>query len=136
MENLAALLNDAWFWIVWGNNQLRIIAEYATFGTLLIVAGNWWMWWYSWWPVTIIAVNDDSARTPKENKEVGALPRRSVTRAEVMGFVGQAAGGETLVFKHFKFDYQFKNQILVSLPEPSYRAVTGAGPSRGAAAVA
>ena len=111
---------ESWKLIAWGNDKLRNVAYYATIITFLGVMYNLFSHWYSWRRVKIIVVN---AGSPRERRVIGDLPRKSVTRAEVMGFVSQAAGGATLNFRKFKFDYDFRRKVEVMLPDESYRAV-------------
>jgi hypothetical protein len=131
MNILTSSWTEAWNLIVWGNGQLQNIAYYVTIITFLGVMYNLFHVWKSRRPVKIIVVN---AERPEERSVIGTIPRKMVTRAEVMGFVGKAAGGETLNFQQFKFDYNFRKQIEVILPTQSYCAVTER--PQGAAVVA
>ncbi|MEK7509559.1 MAG: hypothetical protein AAB605_02490 [Patescibacteria group bacterium] len=59
--------------------------------------------------------------TTGDQKELARIPARFVSRAEVMGLVSQAAGAPRLDFSRFKFDYEFREEIVVELPEESYK---------------
>lgn len=59
--------------------------------------------------------------TNGDQKELARIPARFVSRAEIMGLVSQTAGAPRLDFSRFKFDYNFGNEVVVELPEESYK---------------
>jgi hypothetical protein len=104
-------------WIAWGNSQLRDALAYATFvGVMYQVI----MFWRTRRLVTIVAVNRDAS----ERREIAKVPASFASRAEIMGLVAQAAGGERLDFSGFSFDYKFRREVLVRLPEESFRKLS------------
>jgi hypothetical protein len=121
MEIFHLFGQETWAWITWGNSQLQHVAYYATMVTFLGVAWQLFTAWRQTWLVRIFVVNADSAT--EERTEVGLLPRRHVTRAEINGLVSQAAGGARLDFSCFRFDYKVRSSIDVALPEASYLLV-------------
>ena len=119
------ILPEIWTWVVWGNEQLRHVAYYATVITFLGVAYQLYRLWRSSRRVRILVVNADSRARKKERTEIGRVPRRHVTRAEINGLVSQAAGGARLDLSRFRFDYKVRRRIVVELPEESYQLVVG-----------
>ena len=67
--------------------------------------------------VAIIVRNGTSG----DQKILARIPARFVSRAEIMGLVSQAAGAPRLDFSRFKFDYDFREEVVVELPEESYK---------------
>ena len=59
--------------------------------------------------------------TTGEQKNVAKIPARFVTRAEVLELTAQAAGGQRLDTSRFEFDHHFGNEVVVELPEESYK---------------
>jgi hypothetical protein len=109
-----------WELIVQGNAALEHLANYAAILAFLGIFYNLYSLWRQRRRVRITVVSADA---PEERKLVGKLPRMMVSRAEVMGFVAQAAGGERLDFRLFNFDYEFGRTVEVRLPGESYDAV-------------
>jgi hypothetical protein len=106
-----------WGWITWVNSQLRDVLAIATF---IGVMYQIWMFWHTKRLVSIIVANRDS----KERREIAKVPASFVSRAEVMGLVAQAAGGERLDFSGFAFDYKFHHQVIVELSPESFRKLS------------
>jgi hypothetical protein len=110
---LASLGQELWQWIKWGSPILREFIPYgATLG---------WIW--TLWKlardrrvVTITAVSEDGQR----RKVIGRIPARSVTRSEVLGLAGLAAGGARLETYLFEFDENFKRGLEIKLPAQSF----------------
>lgn len=67
--------------------------------------------------VTILA----RCATTGEQKTVAKIPARFVSRAEVLGLAAQAAGGQRLDTGLFQFDYRFSREVVVDLPQESFR---------------
>lgn len=109
---------ELWQWVTWGNDYLRGVVAYGTFAGVMYTV---WSFWRSQSKVAIIVVNGDSSSG--ERRQIARVPRSFVSRAEVMGVVGKAAGGETLDFTRFVFDYKVRKQVIVVLPENSFRKV-------------
>jgi hypothetical protein len=111
---------QVWSWIAWINSQLRDVVAITTFvvsiTTLLGVMYQVWMFRRTTRLVTVIVVNRES----QERREIAKVPASFVSRAEVMGLVAQAAGGERLDFAGFAFDYKFHDQVVVELPAESF----------------
>ena len=117
---------DAWKWIVWGNSNLRDVLAYATFVGVMYTV---WSFWRSRRTVTVYAVNDDSPG--RERRTIAQVPASFVSRAEVMGLVAQAAGGERLDFSRFVFDYRLAKTVVVCLPEESFQKISANQPAAG-----
>lgn len=75
-----------------------------------------------WRRVRIIAVDTQSG----DRKFVAELPWQLATRAELQGLVANAARGQRLDFSQFEFDYRFRPEIEVRLPQQSFALVAGA----------
>ena len=123
MQIFALSGTDIWSWVVWGNEQLRNVAYYASMITFLGVVWQLYMAWRASWQVQVFAVNDDDKSTPKENLEIGRLPRRLVTRAEINGLTGQAAGGKSLDLTRHRFNYKIGKTATIALPAASFALV-------------
>jgi hypothetical protein len=59
--------------------------------------------------------------TTGATKTVAKIPARFVSRAEVLGLTAQAAGGQKLDNSLFSFDYHFTSEVVVDLPEESFK---------------
>lgn len=70
-------------------------------------------------PISIVVRNlDGGARLI-----VARLQARHVTRAEILGIVGQYGHGDRLDFSGWRFHRQFRDEVVVDLPAASYTAV-------------
>ena len=117
---------QVWSWIVWINSQLRDVIVIATFlsalATFFGVMYQIKVLLRTRRLVRIVVANGESG----ERREIAQIPARFVSRAEVMGLVAQAAGGERLDFSGFAFDYKFENQVTVELPAESFAKLAAA----------
>lgn len=113
---MAELWTAIWAWVTWGNANLRDVLAYATFFGVMYTV---WSFWRSRRMITIYAINVESGEG--ERREIAKVPASFVTRAEVMGLVGQAAAGERLDLSKFNFDYKPTTVIEVPLPAESFR---------------
>lgn len=87
-------------------STLEPFAKLFALGAVLYTAFGQWRGAQK---VAIVASDGD------RKKIVSRLPRRAVTRAEVLGLVAQAAGGARLDFSGFDLDYDFGNEVVVPL---------------------
>jgi hypothetical protein len=117
--SFAEIWAQVWAWIAWGNSQLRDVLAYATFiGVMYQIV----TFWRTRRLVTIIAANRDSPSDP--GREIAKVPASFASRAEIVGLVAQAAGGERLDFSGFAFDYKFRRQVVVQLPADSFEKLS------------
>jgi hypothetical protein len=119
-QSLADFWQWAWPWLTWGNDFLRGVVAYGTFVGVMYTA---WGFWRSRGKVAIMAVNADDPSA--ERRLIAKVPRSFMSRAEVMGLVGQAAGGERLDFTRFVFDYKARKRVVVVLPDESFHMLAG-----------
>lgn len=67
--------------------------------------------------IAIIAVNADT----NEERKLVTLPRKQVTRGEILGTLGLETGGKRYETHLFFWDEKFKKEIRVPLPDASFR---------------
>lgn len=72
---------------------------------------------------TIFVVNADDPQKPP--KKIARVAARFLSRAEVNGVISQRSSIPRLDFSQSKFDYSFRREIKIALPDASYEAVTG-----------
>ena len=72
-------------------------------------------------------MNDDSPG--RERRRIAQVPASFVSRAEVMGLVAQAAGGERLDFSRFVFVYRLAKTVIVRLPDESFHKISANEPA-------
>ena len=73
--------------------------------------------------ITIIARHDDG-----REKEIGKIPRRVLTRAEIVGWISMKAGPARLDFTQFNPDYKFRSRkVIVDLTPEDFDRVHAAG---------
>jgi hypothetical protein len=110
-------LNSYWDWLRWGTDVFRAVQPWAIVGTFIATIWTVWNMLRGWRVVRIIAVETDTM----ERKHIADLPWQFATRAEVQGLVANAARGERLDFGQFQFDYAFRKELIVRLPQESFR---------------
>ena len=96
------------------------LSQFVTFVTAVVAIVKWGRLQRS---ATIFVVNVDDLEKPR--KKIGCVSARFLSRAEVNGVISQRAGGVRLDFSQSKFDYRFRNEIAIGLPNASYDAVSG-----------
>ena len=96
---LVELLTSPWF---------TALANTIQVGTFLGVFGSLWIMYRDRQLITIVARCSDN-----REREIGRIPRRFVTRAEVQGWVSKQTGPGWRDFRKFNPDYKFRGRKVV-----------------------
>lgn len=96
----------------------RTLATYLQFLTFAGVGWTLWKLWKSRWLMTVVAVNADRE---SEREVIARVPAHMASRSEILGLVSKHAGPTRLDFSQFRYDYKFRREVEVRLPESSFQ---------------